>query len=67
MTQAEVNQLCVLLSKTNKEQWSKVKLVVNEAFQSVMDDFYESHRNEWVEHGKTPEWFSNRLAVLSED
>lgn len=67
MTREDINALCALLAGLRKSQWWKVRSVVNDAFESVMREFYETHGDELEEHGKTPEWFSKRLAVLEED
>lgn len=67
MTREDIDALCELLAGLRKSQWWKVRSVVNDAFESVMGEFYETHGDELEEHGKTPEWFSKRLAVLEED
>lgn len=67
MTREDIDALCELLAGLRKSQWWKVRSVVNDAFESVMKEFYETHGDELEEHGKTPEWFSKRLTVLEED
>ena len=67
MTKSEIDQLCDLLSKLRREQWLNILAVVDSAYSSSRKEFIDCHKDEWEKHGKTPEWFSERLAVLLDD
>ena len=67
MTREDIDALCTILAGLRKSQWRKVRSVVNDSFESAKRKFYETHGDELDEHGKSPEWFSKRLAVLEED
>ncbi len=67
LTRHDIDQLCELLSRLDRSQWLKVYATVDRAFDSSRQQFLEQHRDEWERHGKTPDWFSERLAVLLED